>query len=54
MTVKEELEHGMCRKSVWETNMKDCGIVDEMIFDIYIYSKGGPFGVLKRRSSVLI
>jgi hypothetical protein len=24
----------MCRKSVWESNIKDCGIIDEMIFDI--------------------
>jgi hypothetical protein len=24
----------MCRKSVWEANIKDCGIVDEIIFDI--------------------
>lgn len=23
----------ICRKSVWDTNIKDCGIVDEMIFD---------------------
>jgi hypothetical protein len=24
----------MCCKSVWENNIKDCGIVDEMMFDI--------------------